>query len=105
MLLDVLSELDELQIAVAYELDGERIDHFPERCVPAGRAASRSTRRCRAGGRTCRGVRRLADLPAAARRYVDRLAELLGLPVSHCLRGAGSGADDLYAMTGERRAS
>ena len=28
------------------------------------------------------GARRLADLPAAARRYVDRLAELLGLPVT-----------------------
>ena len=27
-------------------------------------------------------VRRRADLPANARRYVDRLSELLGLPVS-----------------------
>ena len=40
MLLDVLSELDEVRIAVAYEMDGERIDHFPgdafllERCRP-----------------------------------------------------------------------
>ena len=40
MLLDVLSEVDEVRIAVAYELDGKRIDHFPsdsfllERCKP-----------------------------------------------------------------------
>ena len=27
-------------------------------------------------------LQRLADLPAAARRYVDRLGELLALPVS-----------------------
>jgi adenylosuccinate synthase len=27
-------------------------------------------------------VRKLADLPAAARRYVDRIGELIGLPVS-----------------------
>ena len=28
------------------------------------------------------GARRLADLPPSARRYVDRLSELIGLPVS-----------------------
>jgi adenylosuccinate synthase len=27
-------------------------------------------------------ARRLSDLPAAARRYVDRLSELVSLPVS-----------------------
>ena len=29
MLLDVLSGLDEVEVCTAYELDGERIDHFP----------------------------------------------------------------------------
>ena len=29
MMLDVLSELPELKICVAYELDGQRIDYFP----------------------------------------------------------------------------
>jgi len=28
------------------------------------------------------GVKRQADLPAAARRYIDRLSELLALPIS-----------------------
>ncbi len=28
-----------------------------------------------------RGVRRLADLPAPTRRYLDRVAELVGVPV------------------------
>jgi len=38
--LDVLDELDSIQVCVAYELDGERIDHFPSsaelfaRCKP-----------------------------------------------------------------------
>jgi adenylosuccinate synthase len=27
------------------------------------------------------GARRLTDLPAGARRYIDRLAELIGLPI------------------------
>ena len=81
MLLDVLSEVDEVRIATAYELDGERIDFFPsdayklERCKPVYETLP--------GWRVdvC-GARKPADLPSAARRYVDRLAQLLELPVS-----------------------
>ncbi len=81
MLLDVLSGLDELRIAVAYDLDGERIDHFPSDAFLLAR--------CKPVYETLPGfrqdvsrARRLTDLPADARRYVDRLAELLLLPVS-----------------------
>jgi adenylosuccinate synthase len=81
MLLDVLSGLDEVRIAVAYELDGERIDHFPSdafllaRCKPVYETLP--------GWRQdVANARKLTDLPADARRYVDRLAELLLLPVS-----------------------
>jgi adenylosuccinate synthase len=80
MLLDVLSELDELKVCVAYELDGQRSDTFP--------GDSFRLARCKPVYETLPGwkqdvsaARRLADLPAAARRYVDRLAELIGLPV------------------------
>jgi adenylosuccinate synthase len=80
MLLDVLSELDEVRIAVAYEIDGCRLDHFPtdafvlERCRPVYETLP--------GWRQeVSEARNLADLPTAARRYVDRLAELIGLPV------------------------
>jgi adenylosuccinate synthase len=81
MLLDVLSGLDEVRIATAYEADGERLDHFPgdafllERCRPVYETLP-------GWGEDVSGARRLADLPAAARRYVDRLGELLGLPVA-----------------------
>jgi adenylosuccinate synthase len=81
MLLDVLSELDELRICTAYELDGERIDYFP--------SDSFLLERCRPIYEVCPGWRRelgrprcLTDLPAAARRYADRIAGLLNLPVS-----------------------
>ena len=81
MLLDVLGDLPEIRIAVAYELDGQRLDHFPtdafllERCRPVYESLP--------GWRQdVSAARRLADLPAAARRYVDRLGELLGLPVT-----------------------
>jgi adenylosuccinate synthase len=81
MLLDVLSTLDELKICVAYELDGQRISDFPgdaflvDRCKPVYETL--------AGWKKDISVmRKPGDLPANARRYVDRIAELLQLPVS-----------------------
>jgi len=81
MLLDVLSEPDEIKICTAYDLDGERVDFFPgdaflvEKCRPVYETLP--------GWRVDVGaVRRVADLPSAARRYVDRLTELLELPVT-----------------------
>jgi adenylosuccinate synthase len=80
MLLDVLSGLEELQVAVAYDIDGERTEQFPgdsfllARCRPVYETLP-------GWQQDVSGVRRLIDLPAAARRYIDRLAEVIGLPV------------------------
>jgi adenylosuccinate synthase len=80
MMLDVLSELAELKLCVAYELDGQRIDHFP--------AHADDLRNLKPVYETLPGwqqeithVRRLADLPSAARGYLDRVSELVGQPV------------------------
>jgi adenylosuccinate synthase len=81
MLLDVLTGLDELKICTAYELDGERRTTFPassfllEGCRPVYESMAGWTTELT-------GIRRAADLPLAARRYVERIAELLALPVS-----------------------
>jgi adenylosuccinate synthase len=76
MLLDVLGVADEIAICTAYQLDGGQIDYFPsdafllERCRPVYERVP--------GWRTnLSEARRLADLPAAARRYIDRVSELL----------------------------
>jgi adenylosuccinate synthase len=81
MLLDVLSELDELRICTAYELDGKRIEHFPsdsfllERCKPVYETLP--------GWRTdVSKMRKQSELPANARRYVERLSQLLGVSVT-----------------------
>lgn len=80
MLLDVLSDLDEIKICVGYELDGGRVEEFPgdafllDRCRPVYETLP--------GWKVnLNGARAVKDLPAAARRYVDRLAQILGLPV------------------------
>jgi adenylosuccinate synthase len=81
MLLDVLSVVDDLKICTAYEMDGAKIDYFP--------GDSFLLDKCRPIYETLPGwkvdiasARKLADLPVAARRYLDRLSEIIELPVS-----------------------
>ena len=78
--LDVLSGLKEIKIATHYMLDGEKIDYIP--------ADVRAAERCRpvyeswpGFGGDLSGVRKMEDLPAAARHYLDRMAELCGAPL------------------------
>jgi adenylosuccinate synthase len=81
MLLDVLSGLPELKLCVAYDLDGQRIEHFPsdafqlERCKPIYETLP-------GWSEDITGCRKPADLPAAARKYVERVGQLVGKPVS-----------------------
>jgi adenylosuccinate synthase len=81
MLLDVLSGLPEVSICTAYQsVDGQRIDDFPADAVKLAR--------CRPVLETMPGwsadltkIRRRADLPATARKYIERIESLLELPV------------------------
>jgi adenylosuccinate synthase len=80
MLLDVLSELPELKICTAYELDGQRITDFPShvddlrRVVPVYETLP-------GWQQEITDVRRIADLPLNARKYLDRISELLRRPI------------------------
>jgi len=81
MLLDVLSGIDPLQVAIAYERDGKRIREFPASLVELERM--RPVYAALPGWREpITAVKSWLDLPAAARRYVEYLCEQLGLPVS-----------------------
>ncbi|MCL7453170.1 MAG: adenylosuccinate synthase [Anaerolineae bacterium] len=86
--LDVLSRFDSLQVAVAYEVDGERIETFP--------ADVEVLARCRPVYETLPGwrvdisdARTFRDLPAEAQRYVSFLEDLLGIPASIISVGPG----------------
>ncbi|MBU6250077.1 MAG: adenylosuccinate synthase [Cyanobacteria bacterium REEB417] len=85
--LDVLDELDEIQVCVAYELSGERIEHFP--------SSSEDFARCKPVYRTLPGwqsstadCRSLDDLPPAAMAYLRFLAELMEVPIAIVSLGA-----------------
>lgn len=80
MLLDVLSQLDELKVCEAYDIDGHRTTDFPSHVADLARA--RPVYRTLPGWKQdISGVRQRDDLPAATRRYIDTLAELIGAPV------------------------
>ena len=80
MMMDVLSHLDEVQVCVAYDLDGQRIGHFPSHVDDLRRV--RPVYETLPGWKTdVTAVRKLADMPAGARRYLDRISELVGRPV------------------------
>ncbi len=80
MMLDVLSELPELKICVAYELDGKRIDYFPAH-VDDLRKLTPIYETLPGWQQEISHMRRLDELPAAARAYLDRISELIGQPV------------------------
>jgi adenylosuccinate synthase len=80
MLLDVLSKLDEVRLCEAYEIDGERTSEFPSHSLDLARA--RPVYRTLPGWKCeITRVRKLQDLPRAARLYLDTIADLLGYPV------------------------
>ena len=80
MLLDVLSGLDELKVCEAYEINGERTTDFPSHVE---RIAQVKPVYRTVPGWKCEisHIRKLADLPTNARRYVDTISELLGTRV------------------------
>ncbi|MBI5959225.1 MAG: adenylosuccinate synthase [Chloroflexi bacterium] len=79
--LDVLSDLDEIKIAVAYELDGRRITQMP--LDTAAIARVQPVYETLPGWKIdISSARRLADLPQNARRYVEHVRDLTGLPIT-----------------------
>jgi len=87
MLLDVLSRLDELQVCEAYEIDGERTQNFPA-MVQELEKARPVYRKLPGWKKDISHARRLEDLPTEARRYLDTISQLVGVPVAIVSVGA-----------------
>jgi adenylosuccinate synthase len=80
--LDVLDEFAEIPVGVGYELDGGRCDEMPAEVAVLDRV--RPVYERLAGWRTpTAAARTLADLPKAARGYLERLEELAGVPIRY----------------------
>jgi adenylosuccinate synthase len=79
--LDVLSSFSRIPVCVGYEREGEVLDGFPSQL--ADLAECRPVYEELAGWQQdIMGVTRWADLPAAARAYVEFIEERVGVPVA-----------------------
>ncbi|XP_074275094.1 adenylosuccinate synthetase 2, chloroplastic-like [Silene latifolia] len=91
--LDVLSDLSEIQLGVAYkDVDGTPIKSFPGDLRVLERL--KVEYEVLPGWKTdISSIRNYADLPLAARQYVERIEQLVGVPVHYI--GVGPGRDAL----------
>lgn len=78
--LDVLGGLETVRMCTGYELDGKPIDHVPALSADLDRVQPVYEDWPGWEG-DLRDARSREDLPETARRYVDRLEELVGVPV------------------------
>jgi len=94
--LDVLSGLEKVPICVGYSIDGQRVDEMPmdqtafHHAVPIYEEHDgwwEEISKCR----------RFEDLPATARRYIERIEELCGARVS--VIGVGPGREENVVRT------
>jgi adenylosuccinate synthase len=92
--LDVLDRLPTLKVCTGYRLDGEVIARVPdtpdfERCEPIYETWPGWTR-------PTRDARHWEDLPAEARAYLQRIAELAGAPIKYV--SVGPAREQLIVM-------
>ncbi len=86
--LDTIGKLPEIKLCTGYTLDGDPISHYPAslkvlaRCVPVFETFSSWS------DVDISATRRFEDLPEAARAYVTRIEEVVGVPVRYLGVGA-----------------
>jgi len=90
--LDVLDELDKIKVAVEYRLDGKVLEGFPARLEDLARVEV--TYETLPGWKqSLKNVTSWDQLPENARKYVERLEELVGCPIKYV--GVGQRRDQL----------
>ncbi len=79
--IDVLDDFSEIPVCTGYRLNGELIDH-----LPAGQTAQAAVtpvyENLPGWQSSTRGIRNWGDLPQAAKDYINRLEELVGVPIA-----------------------
>ncbi|MCA9167282.1 MAG: adenylosuccinate synthase [Planctomycetales bacterium] len=80
MMLDVLCELSEIQVCVAYKIDGKEVRDFPSH-VDDLRRAEPVYETLPGWQQDVSEIDRPEDLPENAKRYIQRIGELIGRPV------------------------
>lgn len=86
--LDILSGLEKVPVCVAYELNGQRLEHYPSnldmlaKCQPVYETLD-------GWQEDVMSARRMADLPTNARRYIEYIAQATRTPIRFVSVGPG----------------
>jgi adenylosuccinate synthase len=89
--LDVLSGIERVKIATAYQVGGRPIEHFPASVTELA-ACQPVYEELEGWSQDVRKARKMSQLPAAARRYVDRIEELTDTEI--IMVSVGPGRDE-----------
>ena len=78
---DVLSGVGDLEVAVDYTVDGRPLGHMPN-TVAEWKAVAAVTEKLEGWTDDITGARSVDDLPESTRKYLDFIAEYVGVPVA-----------------------
>jgi len=93
--LDVLGGLDEIKICTAYDHEGQRLDHFPADLEVL--AACKPVYETHPGwSEDISGIREYDQLPQNARKYLERIQELVETPIQ--IVSVGPGRDETIVL-------
>jgi adenylosuccinate synthase len=92
----VLDGLDEIKIAVAYKLNGKVLEAFPSRLVDLA-LVEVEYETLPGWNQSLKDVTSWKQLPDNARKYVERLEELLSCPIKYV--GVGQRRDQLIVRS------
>lgn len=79
--LDILDGIEEIKVCIGYQINGETIHHLPSSSV--SQANIKPIYEVLEGwSESTQGARTMADLPAAAIKYIHRIEEIINTPVA-----------------------
>ena len=91
--LDVLDELDEIKICVAYKLNGREIDYLPA-AVDDQLKVKPIYKTFKGWKSSTKGIKDINKLPQKAKNFVEKIAEVCGVPVDI----VSTGPDDVSTI-------
>jgi adenylosuccinate synthase len=78
--LDILSQFDEIQMCIGYKLNGRRVHYYDLNAYQLNQVQP-IFRTLRGWRKDISGVRKFSDLPTYARKYVETVEALVGVPI------------------------
>jgi len=94
--LDTVGKLDSIKICVAYKLDGKVIDYYPSNLKELARCEPVYEEFESWKDSDISRINRYEMLPFAAKKYLRRIEELIGIPIKYV--GVGPGRDQVITM-------